>query len=581
VHNDSFFLANKKGILGRIGRTISTSGEYATPTKTVIRFKRYQGRIIRTITTQPVGFNYEMNSDEPLKKTFSVRVANALHVNTLPDVIRKNLFFREGQRFYPLLVADNERFLRDQEFLRDAVIEAFPSPGSADSVDIVVLTRDVFSIGGKMSINNTKKVDIELKEENLGGTGNKFSVFSLYDGMRTPVFGYGGELLKRNMRGSFINWTTGFTTYNHAFNSGREEELKVYTGLEKPMASRYTAITGALELSYNKTTNGYISDSLYSTDFKYQFVNADIWTGYNIGYKKGKVKDSENRLRHFVAVRGFFNWFYKVPDKYQDIYNYNYADINGFLMSYNLYRQNFYRTNFIYGFGRNEDVPEGISASVIGGFTNKQGVRRSYYGVEFDANLFSKKSALFSYSFKAGGFVNKSKWQDVDVLLGADHFTRLRTMSKYWYSRSFLSLSYTRQVNPFLTQPLFLESEHGLPYYRNGRIEGRARTTVRGEQVFYHMKRFLGFRFAPFAFADLCLLQPRNEPLKNTNGFTAFGGGIRSRNENLVFGTMELRGFVFPRVIGGAKNWKVELSTKLKFKYSGSFIRRPDFVVSN
>jgi hypothetical protein len=383
------------------------------------------------------------------------------------------------------------------------------------------------------------------------------------------------------MRGSFINWTTGFTTYNHAFNSGREEELKVYTGLEKPMASRYTAITGALELSYNKTTNGYISDSLYSTDFKYQFVNADIWTGYNIGYKKGKVKDSENRLRHFVAVRGFFNWFYKVPDKYQDIYNYNYADINGFLMSYNLYRQNFYRTNFIYGFGRNEDVPEGISASVIGGFTNKQGVRRSYYGVEFDANLFSKKSALFSYSFKAGGFVNKSKWQDVDVLLGADHFTRLRTMSKYWYSRSFLSLSYTRQVNPFLTQPLFLESEHGLPYYRNGRIEGRARTTVRGEQVFYHMKRFLGFRFAPFAFADLCLLQPRNEPLKNTNGFTAFGGGIRSRNENLVFGTMELRGFVFPRVIGGAKNWKVELSTKLKFKYSGSFIRRPDFVVAN
>jgi hypothetical protein len=154
-------------------------------------------------------------------------------------------------------------------------------------------------------------------------------------------------------------------------------------------------------------------------------------------------------------------------------------------------------------------------------------------------------------------------------------------MSKYWYSRSFLSLSHTRQVNPFLTQPLFLESEHGLPYYRHGRIEGRVRTTVRGELVFYHMKRLFGFRFAPFMFSDLCLLQPKNEPLKNTNGFTAFGGGIRSRNENLVFGTMELRGFVFPRVIEGAKSWKVELSTKLKFKYNGSFIRRPDFVVSN
>lgn len=580
-HNDSFFLANKKGLLGRIGRSIATSGEYTVPTKNVNRYKKYQGRFIRSISTQPVGFNFDLNGNEPLKKSFFVRVADALHTNTLPSVIRKNLFFREGQHFFPLLVADNERFLREQTFLRDAVIEVLPAARSKDSVDIVILTRDVFSIGGKVSVSNTKKLDFEIREENIGGTGNRLALYGFYDGLRSPGPGYGAEYVQRNIGGRFINWTTGFNTFNTAFNSGRDEELRVYSRVEKPMASRYTAITGALELSYNKTMNGYLSDSLYSTDFKYQFVNADLWTGYNFGYKKGKVKDSENRLRHFVALRGFFNWFYKVPDKYQDFYNYNYADINGVLVSYSLYRQNFYRTNFVYGFGRNEDVPEGLSASVITGFTNKQGVKRAYYGVEFDGSEFNKNSALYSYTFKLGGFMKDDKWQDVDVLMAVDHFTKLKALSPFWYNRNFFSLSYTRQINPFLNVPLFLEAEHGLPYYRNGVIEGRARATARAEAAFFQMRRYLGFRFAPFIFTDISLMQPMNEPLKNSNGYSAIGGGVRTRNENLVFGTIELRGFFFPRKTEGVKNWKVELTTKLRFKYSSDFIRRPDFVVSN
>ena len=581
IPSDSFFLANKKGILGRIGRTVSVNGEHKEPEKTVNPYKKYHGKIIRSVSVVPVGFNYNFNADKPITNNWITKIANGLHLNTLPDVISKNLFFREGQQFYPLLVADNERFLREQTFLRDAVIEVLPSFNSKDSVDVVVLTRDVFSIGGKVNISSVEKLSVDIKEENVAGSGNKFSLFGLYDGLRKPGMGYGAEFVQRNIRGSFINWTNGFTTFNEAFNSNRDEELKLYTRLEKPMASRYTAITGAAEIGYNKTVNGYVADSLYANDFKYEFVNADLWTGYNFGYKKGKQKDSENRLRHFVAVRGFFNWFYKVPVKFQNVYNYNYADINGFLSSYNLYRQNFYRTNFIYGFGRNEDVPQGLSASVIAGFTNKQGVKRSYYGIELDASRFNKKSAFISYSLKAGGFVNKTRWQDVDVLWSAQHFTRLRTMNPYWYNRHYFSLSYSRQINPFLNQPLFLTAEYGLPYYRNGIIEGRARTTARLESVFYNMKKLLGFRFAPFMFTDVCLLQPLNEPVKNTNGYSAFGGGVRTRNENLIFGTIELRGFFFPRVTEGIKNWKIELSTRLRYKYNSSFIRRPDFVVYN
>ncbi|HMW27697.1 MAG TPA: hypothetical protein PKC51_13685, partial [Ferruginibacter sp.] len=62
---------------------------------------------------------------------------------------------------------------------------------------------------------------------------------------------------------------------------------------------------------------------------------------------------------------------------------------------------------------------------------------------------------------------------------------------------------------------------------------------------------------------------------------SAWGGGVRTRNENLVLGTIELRGYFFPRVSGDMNNWKVELNSNIRFRYRSSFIRRPDVIIAN
>ncbi|RYD76678.1 MAG: hypothetical protein EOP53_14285 [Sphingobacteriales bacterium] len=578
---DSFFLAKKKGILGRIGRSISRKDAPVVPELTVDAFKQFHGKIIRHIIIKPVPFNYALGDSVPLKNNFPTKVANALHLNSTTELIRKNLFFKEGQQFYALQIADNDRFLRTLEYLRDAIIKVTPAEDSNDSVDVIVLTRDVFSIGGKLSVSSADNADAEISEENFAGSGNKLTLLGLYDKERKPNYGIGAEYMHRNIRGSFINWANGFQTYRSAFNSGREEERSVYTKLERPMVSRYTTFTGALEVSYNETNNSYISDSLYKSDFKYSYFNADFWIGYNFSRKRSKLKDEANELRHFVAFRSFFNTFYNVPDKFNGTYNYLYADINGFLTSYSIYRQNFYRTNFIYGFGRNEDVPVGIKAGVIGGYINKQGARRGYYGAEVEWNRFSKAGCLHAYTLRIGGFAQKDGLEDVDVLANFNHFTKLKTLNQHWFNRNFLNVSYTRQMNHLLNEPLFLNSEFGLPYYRRGLLEGEMRTSVKMESVFYHMKKFLGFRFAPFAFTDFTLFQLRGESLKKSIGFPAIGAGVRTRNENLVFGTMELRGYYLPRPLEGMRDWKIEVSTKLQFKYNSNFVRRPDFVSPN
>ncbi|MFT3981327.1 MAG: hypothetical protein QM687_12705 [Ferruginibacter sp.] len=579
---DTFFLAKKKGILGRIGRTLHRNDEPVKPRLTVEEFRPFYGKIIRHIIIKPVGFSQKLgDTTAPKKGKLFNRVANGLHLNSTEELISKNLFFKEGQPFYPLYAADNERFLRTLEYLRDAIIKVSPVDGEPEYVDVIVFTRDIFSIGGSLSANANPKVDLEVVEENFGGSGNRLTLATLYDKDRSPGNGYGAEYMLRNINGSFINWANGFNTFNKTFNSGRQEEIMVYSKVEKPMASRYTAITGALELAYHSTHNGYLSDSLYTSDFKYSYLDLDLWTGYNFGKNRAKERNETNPLRHFVGFRTFFSQFFKVPDKYQGNYYYKYADINGVLLSYNIYRQSFYRANFIYGFGINEDIPNGIKAGLIGGFINKQGVRRAYYGTEAEWSYFDKKGCLFSYTLKAGGFASRNNIEDIDFLMNIDHFSKLRTMGSQWYNRYYFSIGYTRQVNRNLNEPLFMNSDFGLPYYKRGLLEGKMRAAIKAESIFYNMHRFLGFRFAPFIFANLGVMQAVGDPYRKTNGYPVFGGGVRSRNENLAFGTMELRGYYIPRPFDGMKTWKVELGTNLRFRYNSNFIRKPDFVSPN
>ncbi len=580
---DSFFLLKKKGLLKKLGQSIYVSSDDFEPIKADNPFQKFKGKIIRSITIAPTGFYTIVNDTVNGRKNhFGEKIKDLFHKNTLNYVIKKNLFFEVGDRLLPLLLSDNERFLREQAFLQDAVIFVKDDSATSAFVDIVILTRDIFSLGASVNVSTLKKAESFIQDENLFGSGDRMEITGLYDYDRQNKLGISGAYTKRNIRGSFINWTTGFKTYNAAFNSGRQEETSIYSNFEKPLLSRYSAWMGAALFAFNTTNNNYRVPSLeYKNQFKYKSLATDAWAGLNIGYKNKKEQDSDKRLRHFVALRSFYYNFFTVPDDFKDTYNPAYANIYGVLASYTLYKQNFIKTNFIYGFGRKEDVPQGISATIVSGYTLKEGIRRSYLGFEFEGTTFSKKGHFTDFTFKAGSFINNKNLQDGTVLMGINRFTNLYKLSRNWRNRNFVGINFAHQFNNLLSFPLTLESSNGLPYFNNVGIAADTRTTLKFESVFYNLKKFLGFRFAPFVFSDLGLLKALNEPTNQTKGFSAIGAGVRTRNENLVFGTIELRGYYFPRVNEGIKDLRVEFTTKLRFRYNSNFLRRPDFVTAN
>lgn len=579
---DTFFLAKKKGLLGRFGRSISTHTPDRNPEKVENPFLPYKGKIIRSIEIAPLGFQYDLYDTTKVKNDFIVKLARRFHKNTTALVIRRNLFFEQGSQVYPYLLADNERYLRDLEYIKDARILVAGIAGSADSVDVVVLTRDVFSIGGRVSASSIEKATVELKEENLYGSGNRLSLLGFYEKQRSPENAWGVELLKRNIKGSFINWTAGFQNFHTSFSSYRNDETTIYTKLEKPLVTPYIPSTGAIEARYAKTGNNYYTtDSVYNKDHQYEYYNIDAWFGYSLDSRRSLYANKEIRVHRFIAVRAFKQQFLDLPQQYETAFDYRFANFAGILASLNIFRQVFYKTNFVYGFGRNEDIPEGFTFALTAGYINKQKIKRPYGGIDLQLTNFKEKGFYSNYTFRLGGYFHRKRFEDVDLLADAQYFTRLKKMNSSWFHRAFISAGVTTQINPVLNTPLFLNSIYGLPYFNNDMINADLRATVKIESVFYNVRKILGFRFAPFVFGDMSMLKPSKQNLDKSMLFSAIGGGVRTRNENLVFGTIELKGYYFPRTNGDMREWKIELNSNIRFRYKSSFINRPEVIIAN
>ena len=581
---DTFFLAKKKGLLGRLGKSLSISPPDIIPQKVENQFLKFKGKVIRYIDQVNLGFESNINDTFKVKRNLGTKIARILHKNSREKTISNNLFFREGDKLYPYLLADNERYLRQLVYLQDARILVNYVENSTDSIDVVVLTKDIFSIGGSLNINNIKTSNAELSDENFDGTGSKLLFGTSFDADRRPQMGLNAEFIKRNIAGSFIDWSTGFHNFNTAFASQQNEETAIFSKLEKPLVTPYIPSTGSIELAFHQAKNEYLmnySDTTYNKYFRYSYFDLDGWCGYSLDSKRMIYANKEIRLHRFIAVRGFTHRFITMPDTAKITFDYRFSDFIGTLASLNIFKQTFYKTNYIYGFGRNEDIPEGFNTVFTFGFANKNDEKRPYAGIDYQFAKLGKRGNYSNYTFRVGGFYYQQRFEDVDLLFNLDKFTHLKRIGSHWYQRYFISTGISAEVNPKLNTPLFLNSVYGLPYFDNGLVSADMRATLKAESVFYNTKKILGFGLAPFVFGDFSLLKPSKANIEKSELYSAVGAGIRSRNENLVFGTIELKAYFFPRTNGDMTPWRIELNSGLRFKYKSSFISRPDFIIAN
>lgn len=583
-----FFLAHKKGLLGKLGRAVSIRGQedIITENKGAIKndavFRPFKGKIIRQIRVEKLSFDNSVNDTTRSGMRLMKDIGDALYTGTTNKTILRNLFFTSGDTLYPYLMADNEKFLRELSYLQDAKIVVSGVKDDPDAVDIVIRWKDLFPIGGSADIGSVTSMSLELNNDNIFGSGDRIQFRSLYDMDRNPDFGSGIEYIKRNLGGSFLNLAFGYQTQAPAFNSGRREERALYMRGELPLVSPYHQWTGGFEIGSHSTNNGYISDSLYKSGFKYNYRLLDGWMALNIGARTQLRQNLTSRLKKFAGIRGVQRLFNDIPEQFKTNYNYYYSNVEAVLGSFTIFEQDYYHTNFLYGFGRNEDVPEGFSFSILGGWVRRNNIERPYIGLDYQREYFSDNKNYVNYTFRFGTYFNKNQFEDISGLTSVEYFTRLRKISgSNWFSRHFLSGSVTQQVRTFLNEPLRLTSIYGIPEINTNTVRASTRVSANIESVFYNTTKTFGFSFAPFVFTNFTYLKTIGQDFNKGDIYTSFGTGVRTRNENLVFGTMELKLYYYPRTTGRMTPWNLTFNTGLRFKYNSQLLRKPDFIQVN
>jgi hypothetical protein len=221
-------------------------------------------------------FDTEDPSDD--KKLF--RLANSLHYPTRPNIIRRQLLFKSGQRFNRRLIDETERILRADGYFYDAWIR--PVHYQDGKVDLRVTTRDVWTLNPSFNFSRsggTNSIGIQLEDGNFLGLGSDVKVYHTSTIERTAT---GLTAYDQHMFGGWTSVSIGLATQS----DGYLRELTVqrpFYALATPWAA---GIYGIDDLQTDSLWDrGQIIDQ-----FADWHTGAQIYAGWSQGEQNGWVR---------------------------------------------------------------------------------------------------------------------------------------------------------------------------------------------------------------------------------------------------------------------------------------------------
>ena len=159
-------------------------------------------------------------------------------------------------------------------------------------------------------------------------------------------------------------------------------------------------------------------------------------------------------------------------------------------------------------------------------------------------------------------------------------FSRLFVYNKLKL-RQYFTVSYTKQFNRVALDPLRIGNTFGLRHFGSDSAMGDQRISLHSETFFFLDYKLFGFKFSPFGAGDLSVLTPEQERFSKSGFYYGLVGGIRTRNENLIFGTIELRFIYFPRKVEQSNSFKLLFTSNIRFRYNSSYVKAPDIIQVN
>ncbi|MDP4208945.1 MAG: hypothetical protein Q8928_09040 [Bacteroidota bacterium] len=527
-------------------------------TLSISPFMAYEGRPIRKIQVVQLDvFGPTIDDINRLPRNWLERVANKVHTKTKEQFIRKSLLFKSGEKFNASSVSDNERVLRQMPFIEDARIIVAPVALGTDSVDVVVITKDVWSIAFNLKVEDVYAGRFDFWDRNILGWGHEIQNGILWDSRKSSTPGYEGNYRVNNIAGSFVN---GDLNYYNSFHT-----RTVGVSMNRSFFTPNVKYAGGLSFANTKTL---VKESVSPKLDTIRYNSYDVWVGRSFLIHQ----NPKNNMRHNLtfSTRIISDQFFKQPSVTENSY-YNLQDKILWLNSIGYSRQNFFKSNFIYNFGRTEDIPVGSEALFTMGIEKNQFIVRKYGAIKLAAGHFFCNWGYFYNSFTLGSFFNESNAPEQSILeIKGNYFSPLLVLNRYKI-RQFVNVGYTGGINRFTNEYLTINRSFGLNGFKNDSVYGKKRFTMHWETDCFTPWRFYDFRVIMFLSADHCWIADRSRDLFRRLPYTGINFGIRVRNERLVFNTLQISFSFFPNIPPGSKTDFIKLSGE-------SLLNPPSFV---
>jgi hypothetical protein len=572
----------RDSVLSRISRSHEPPpGDDSSMMKSEQVFLPETGRVVRNIIFKRVRvFGPSNITDTTFESSSKVlKLANDMHYDSRMWVIKQSLFVHPGDTINAYELADNERYLRHLPFIQDARIYVVNSTGVSDSVDIDVVTKDVFEYGGEVGELSTTNAKFTAYNNDLFGAGQSLSVGFLWDQTYSPTTGTQIQYTKSNIAGSFIDGSVGYTLLdNNSPQDTGNYEGSYYLSLNRPLFRSVTALIGGLSLANNYSMNIHnFSDTVYR-NYKYNIV--DVWAGYNFRPQQRKNGEISKRPSLAILLRHYNLYFTKTPD--EEIYKTDpvYNNRRYVLGEFAIYKQDFFKSHYFFGFGRTEDIPLGYNIGLYTGEETWEQRQRTYTGINLQKYWVTPLKGLLSTTFGASTFWHNGTESAEDAVIhgAVNYYSRLINL-KEGHLREFVTLDYLDCPNPFFYKPLAINGGFGIYGIENTEINGYERLNMRSQTMYYSPLKVYGFKFNFMATVQASQLTYENPNLFDNRILSGFGAGCQIRNENLTFNTLQIDGNYYPFVPPGMRrNFFFEITTVTDFSFNIFPLRSPAYL---
>lgn len=525
-------------------------------------FTPYEGMVIRKIYIRQLNILGESVYDTTRKGNQLERfLSKSVHTNTREGIIRRSfLLFSEGDDIQAHVLKDTERLLRANRMFVDARIIVIPRKDVTWMADVMVLIQDSWSLNFSGSFSSFKKFRVGLENINVRGTTHSQRTAIKWD----STFQFRTIYTVPYIGKTFITAQASFILEREL----KEQSIRMY----RRFITIETKYAGALEFGHYNTRQFKreveTTDSLrlLLTDYKYY----DFWIGRSFKFPFRNSKLAQNS--RIVTAFRHNKYDYDKRPEVSPILNKNYWNRTATLVSLGFSNRNYKRDVLIYGFGRTEDVPVGSLFALTIGRENTEFGTRGYGGIQFASGKYLPHNLGYLYTLANLGTYSKNGKAQQGVINGEINYISNLIPFRHSFFRQFVNIKFAKGINRDPLDYLNISGDRGIRGINNDRLIGTKKFTIGTETVFFSDKSLLGFRIAYFVFADLGLVNGVPH-LWESPLYQGYGLGLRLRNENLAFNTLQLRFGYYVNI--------PELSSPTRFATSGNVpLRLRDFDIS-